>query len=295
MLKKISTILNSPYSFNNEVSGIFKESILLGIIVSMIIYISLSFEDSVGLFDIFKILCFGIVTFIISFISILTLSRISPDKINENTWTVKREIISIIALLILISLSNSVLFFLFGYSKLDSKLVTESVLYTTKIGLLPIIIGIFIEQNRRLKKHLRSARIITNQLTRYSKLYEENFEYIFYDESEKRSLEFNTNELLFIKSAGNYVEFFIKRDESIKPILFRSSLKKVESQLLNSEHILKCHRTYLVNIVMISSAEGNSQGYKLKMKDCEYEIPVSRSYTKVLKNRINNIHLITNK
>ncbi|PLX09668.1 MAG: hypothetical protein C0596_01215 [Marinilabiliales bacterium] len=51
---------------------------------------------------------------------------------------------------------------------------------------------------------------------------------------------------------------------------------------------MKTHRAYIVNIYKVKKVSGNSQGYVLTIENCEVQIPVSRSQTKLFKKALLN-------
>jgi DNA-binding LytR/AlgR family response regulator len=71
--------------------------------------------------------------------------------------------------------------------------------------------------------------------------------------------------------------YFIKEGKADK-VLLRGSLKFMESQLTSCPNIIRCHRTYIVNLSNVTSASGNAQGYKLSVANSTEIITVSRSY-----------------
>jgi DNA-binding LytR/AlgR family response regulator len=52
--------------------------------------------------------------------------------------------------------------------------------------------------------------------------------------------------------------------------------------------MVKCHRAFLVNVKHIEYVKGNSQGLKLMLAAIDFEIPVSRNYSKDLKERVHS-------
>ena len=88
---------------------------------------------------------------------------------------------------------------------------------------------------------------------------------------------FEEENLLFVESTDNYCTFYHLKNSTIEKILLRTTLKFVEGQI-KSNKILRCHRSYIVNLEKIESLKGNAQGYKLKMVDSDYIVPVSRKY-----------------
>jgi len=163
-----------------------------------------------------------------------------------------------------------------------------------KISLLstvPISILIAINQDRLLKIKLRSAMEELNRLLQKGVKGEnisEKEKISLVSESGKDKFEKDLDDLLFIRSANNYVEIFYKGNEKINKVLLRSSLQKVEDSTKGNEDIYKCHRTCLVNIKNIKKLTGNSQAYRLIFENIDEEIPVSRNYSKELLKLINN-------
>jgi DNA-binding LytR/AlgR family response regulator len=60
----------------------------------------------------------------------------------------------------------------------------------------------------------------------------------------------------------------------------------VELQLKKFKNIIRCHRSYIVNLENIENISGNLQGYQLNFKQYTEQVPVSRSYTKKIKSAI---------
>lgn len=87
-------------------------------------------------------------------------------------------------------------------------------------------------------------------------------------------------ELLFVRSSGNYSEFFIKPAGNSEAglSLKRIPLKQAEEQLSQIREILRVHRSYLVNARKIKNVSGNAQGLQLSLDGCDEKVPVSRGY-----------------
>ena len=54
----------------------------------------------------------------------------------------------------------------------------------------------------------------------------------------------------------------------------------LEGQLSDFPQIIRCHKSYLINIHQISRVSGNSRGYSLHFVDDMDPIPISRGYQK---------------
>jgi hypothetical protein len=92
----------------------------------------------------------------------------------------------------------------------------------------------------------------------------------------------NLQQLLFIKAADNYCECFYVKEGQLTQSLLRASLADLETQIPNSE-LMRCHRSYLVNPLLIKTYKGNAQGYKLWFEQVNEVIPVSRRYIATIK------------
>jgi DNA-binding LytR/AlgR family response regulator len=87
---------------------------------------------------------------------------------------------------------------------------------------------------------------------------------------------FKLTDLVYVAALDNYSEVYWKEEEVVSKKLLRVTLKNVETQLKN-QFIVRCHRSYLINIREIESISGNTNGYKLRMKSADVSIPVSRT------------------
>ena len=65
-----------------------------------------------------------------------------------------------------------------------------------------------------------------------------------------------------------------------------TTLAAVLDDLKDYENIFQCHRSFVVNLNNISSAQGNSNGYQLKLGKCPTTVPVSRTYVPKLRSFI---------
>ncbi len=93
------------------------------------------------------------------------------------------------------------------------------------------------------------------------------------------SVNLNVNDILFIVSDDNYVDIHLKSGMERKKEVFRSSLKNVESQIVNPvSPIYRCHRKYLINIQYFKVQSKNSRNMSILLKEFDDVIPVSKQY-----------------
>ena len=96
----------------------------------------------------------------------------------------------------------------------------------------------------------------------------------------KESLSFLANELLYVESDGNYVEFFLRDDKKTRKVHIRNSISNIEQQFKDISYYFRCHRAFIVNMNAVTSRKGNALGYQLSLQDCDHKIPVSRQKVK---------------
>ena len=65
-----------------------------------------------------------------------------------------------------------------------------------------------------------------------------------------------------------------------------ATLSAVLDDLQQYENIFQCHRSFVVNLNNITSAQGNSNGYQLKLGKAPTTVPVSRTYVPKLRSFI---------
>ena len=93
---------------------------------------------------------------------------------------------------------------------------------------------------------------------------------------------------MFMRSADNYVEVFYHRANQTRCELIRTTLKLCTDLFAQQENILRCHKSYLVNLRFVNHVSGNAQGYKLHLKHTDELVPVSRTHNEVIKTRLSN-------
>lgn len=107
----------------------------------------------------------------------------------------------------------------------------------------------------------------------------------FYDEKGVFRISINKDDLLYIESCDNYVVIYYTGNNIIKKYLLRNRLKTIEDELSNT-NIIRCHRTYLVNLEKAKVIRKESDGLYIELdtKDAK-EIPVSKSYQKKISDK----------
>ena len=101
----------------------------------------------------------------------------------------------------------------------------------------------------------------------------------FKDEKGTLRLTLKTNDLIFLEAYDNYVVIHYESDEKTKTYLIRNTLKHFEKDLAEFP-LLRCHRSYMVNVNHVKMMKREKGIVQLLMDNKgQNAIPVSRTYT----------------
>lgn len=103
----------------------------------------------------------------------------------------------------------------------------------------------------------------------------------FSDANGKIKFSVQNKDLLLLESTDNYITIYYKSENKIQRKLIRTSLKSIE-EYLHGYSIIRCHRTYMINISKIESLQKENKQIQLKVEGYDNLIPVSRKYISVI-------------
>lgn len=91
-------------------------------------------------------------------------------------------------------------------------------------------------------------------------------------------LSINTDALYYLESEDNYIKVYYKHKERILSYMLRSRTRSVEESLKDTS-MVRCHRSYIVNINKIQLMEEDKRMHYITLNDKSIgRIPVSKSY-----------------
>jgi hypothetical protein len=231
---------------------------------------------------------YGMVTFVVLCVDLFLVPFIFPSAFKEEKWTVSREIILLIWIVITIALGNymySVLLSIVSWVGIKGFLIFAG--FTLCISIIPIIGVIVISYNAMLRKNLNAA-IQLNQviMDKKGKGVINNDKLVITSENKNQKIETPASNLICIESEGNYVNTWFLEEGKIVRLLIRNTIKNIETQIQEAENMFKCHRAFIINLSYVDKVMGNSQGYRLMVKYLDKEIPVARNYSKSFREAI---------
>lgn len=280
----ILSILNKPLPVVCfSVYSVLK-SFLVGVFVALFLIIFEPFHISIWQTPdkTLKLLGFGLISFVVPVFYSAVFSFFVSKSSAQDRWNVGKEIISVTCVLVLIAIGNMFYGNLIRIVNISLTSFVYALISVLIIGIFPITFQVLTRHNRLFKKNVAQAEIINQHLQPIVTAQEEEAEMTESDitivaENGKDKVELSPADLLYIESADNYSNIVFTEVEKLKRQLLRSSLKRIESQLSN-EWILRCHRTYIVNLKNVIKVEGNAAGYKLSLGFNTDPIPVSRNF-----------------
>ncbi|MGA9574283.1 MAG: LytTR family DNA-binding domain-containing protein [Lysobacterales bacterium] len=97
-------------------------------------------------------------------------------------------------------------------------------------------------------------------------------------DNQKDQVSVALDDLVLLESQDNYVAVVYMDGETRRASLIRSSLKRLEESL-DVPLLVRCHRSFMVNLARVRAYQGNRHGLKLSVVGAERSVPVSRAYT----------------
>lgn len=192
---------------------------------------------------------------------------------NTEQWTVGKNIALDIIKLGVITMAVFLCGVVINTWTFNFSIYMNVIAMVVSVSIFPITITTFSVQNRLLKEHLKCASQI-NTITPHTS--PEAFQ------MQIGEFALNSESFMYAESCGNYVTIAYIEMDTVKQKTIRTTLKTIPE----GGNIIRCHRAYYVNLNKVIHASGNSQGLRLQLQKCMVEIPVSRAYTPIVKEKV---------
>lgn len=234
---------------------------------------------------------FGLVTFLILLFDGFVIRRVFPDYYKEESWTTGKEIINELLIIMTISIGN------YLYSLwINDRLAPGNfhlphflfIAWTTFIiGLFPSVAITLYNQNRLYNKFKNPPQ--PSPVTESSLENDTVLSLDFKADNGKDGIAISASSFLFAEAADNYVDVFFLNDRGVtEKQLLRASLSRLEKENPHS-FLVRCHRSYWVNLHQVAKVSGNAQGYRLHIKSTELSIPVGRSASEMVMEKLKDV------
>ena len=268
--------LKQPFPFsrglNNELWGLFRVSVFAILVLFLLKPFGLQ-EAPLNLFIGYWLVSFGTAA-----LCTLAFNYVLDKWLNKEKWTVGKEVIKTLIYLLLVGIS------ILTYSdavleiEIRSADFVKFISYTILIGIIPSVIRALSMHNWLLKKHLKEATNLNLYLNRHEQ-YEQEKLLVIQSDILKERIETTNQELAYVEASQNYVDIHTVHGHQIQSRIIRVALRKAKQQI-NDPYIVQCHRSFLVNLRMVTKIKSNSQGIYLELRSQKVDIPVSRTFKK---------------
>ena len=207
-------------------------------------------------------------------LAIRSLNRFSEGK----EWTILKELLSDVFILLV----NAIAVYFVGFlvettgPRWNISTFINSVTIGCLLGIIPI--AFFTGMNYR---YLFSPEVLHNEVTGNTiqdNLSQESLIEIT-SQLKKEELSFYPSEFIFAESDGNYVDFYLNKNNLVRKEVIRNSINNIEQQLSRIPYFFRTHRAFIVNLKKVKSKQGNTLGYLIRLDETETPIPVSRQNT----------------
>ncbi len=243
-------------------------------------------------------LLFGIVSGITSFLVVFLLKKSMPKIMEAEEWTLGKELILHALILLAIAMTNTLVIKVLFSENNFWTLLSKGIAGVFGMGLIPVTILILLEQYQLQKKQFIRATqfnaLLALQLSQNQAIKKQNNHsvaknIILESENGKVEIQLRPEELIYLKSDGNYIEVYFEKNQKLEKILIRNRLKTLFEALPESD-FLHCHKSYVVNGRAIVQVMGNARNFTLQLRGTENTIPVSRSNADRLQTFLKNLN-----
>lgn len=290
----ISDLLKEPYPFEEDKVRLLKGNLLIGAFVALFLLVfkpfglasitSLPLETRLLIFS-----GYGLITSVISYIYDQLTRMVFPRFFSERTWTLGRQILSLLVLVFMIGIGNLFYSHFLGFTGISGTSMLYFQLYTLLIGIFPVTVITLFARMKHLRDNLDDARSLNESLASPNeKLTGDNRFMSFHSENEKESFDLVSDQFLYAESADNYTEIVFLENSIVRRSLIRSSMKRI-LQSTDDPDLFLCHRSFIVNLSQIEKVIGNTQGCRLQLRGTPEQIPVSRRNVSGLRLRLDEM------
>lgn len=283
MIRKLISSLQKPYPLNIDFNRVLPFILAFGFFISifLIIFQPFGLNNYHSPDKTLQLIGMGFIVTILLSVNLLAIPKIISSVFSEDRWNIGREITWNIWLSVTTILGSS-----FYWVLVTGQTVSAAYIYRASLNslvftlfLTPIsVLCVMSNYIRSLKRKLERAEEVTRSLqSSQTKSFTHPLELL--SETGKEKLKMPVDKLLFIQSCDNYANVVRQKNGSTTEKLLRSSLKNIEEQI-TLPFVVRCHRSFIVNLSLVRAITGNSRNYTLSLKNYHTPIPVSRESEK---------------
>ena len=97
------------------------------------------------------------------------------------------------------------------------------------------------------------------------------------------TLAVDPQDISFVEASDNYCTIYWYDSGILKNKMLRQTLKNIEEQLTSFKNIVRCHKTFMINLHQELKITGNARAHFIESRSLPIRIPISRSKSKSIK------------
>lgn len=289
LFEKIRNVLKQPYPLSAGYTGRWLAALCISLFIFSFLYVFRPFGlytlppyNALSIIAGYGVTCFAVLVF-----TMIIVPFFLPGYINEEKWTVGKQIFYVLFTIFCIGIGNAVYTAYVFKNEITVSMLIQFQLITLTVSIFPVAATVWINQMRILRKNQR----VTDQLTasmHFKKRLDINSDtqVTLSSDNKNESLAVPVKDIVFITSADNYIEVHFIKNGKEQVRLLRSTLKTARESLRQYTAFYRCHRGWIVNLDHVKAVTGNAQGYRLIMNFSESKVPVARNLNKELTQRL---------
>ena len=285
--------IQQPYPIGGRLLQKLRQNLFIGAFVAFFLIVFQPFGTAEwhSPVKLWCLLGYGLVSFIApSMLHALVFGIYGEEKLEKN-WTVGKELAINMLILFCIALGNMLYSNGLGITQITLSSLFSWMIIVVLVGVFPLTASVLIRYGNYIALNRRDAAVMENNLHHFQAegAIQHNPQpapLVFRADNEKDELTINAADLLFVESADNYANFIFLKNEVIQKRMLRGTLKRFDDQIGENPLIIRCHRSFIVNLAQVEHALGNAQGYRLTLRYDGLEVPVARNYGPVVLERL---------
>lgn len=265
-----------------------KEKLLISLVSAVVVVGILilirpfGIESYKGIF--FYLSGFGIINFMVTALNLFLLPLAFPRSINNSNWTTGKNFIIILWILLNISLVNYFYgeylvreAYIEGLENLNRTGIISWITMTFSLGVIPVVFTLYFIEKRLFRRNWNMAENFSKEIKEQNTLNAKK--QIELKSSRDISLIVSSANLICIKAeGGNYATVFWNDESGIKKEMIRLTLVGFLEKTNSLDNIIRCHKSYIVNLDKVLSFHGNARSVTIRLDGLDFNVPVSRSF-----------------
>ncbi|GAB5553760.1 MAG: hypothetical protein Sapg2KO_33510 [Saprospiraceae bacterium] len=256
-------------------------SILFGLFIALFLWFFEPFDINNWRYEQWKLLFYGLITTLVLLVFLYVFPLLFPTFFSDQNWKLKHQLLWYGLILFVIATLNGIYTNIINAYPFSWKMYWWMINRTFALGGIPIAFIILTDFQRKVVSNNKEAAKIF-PIGQYPENGEETPAHQIRTDLKEENFYLMPDSLYYATAVGNYIDLFIQEGTIIKRQTYRLSLSSFETQL-ESSSLVRCHRSYLVNLNKVQNITGNAQGLKLTLGNKLESVPVSRKYIPAVK------------